>query len=133
MSKTKNKVGRPSIELSDEQILKVEKLAESGLNCDQIANYFGIGETTFHDLKKKNEIISEAYKKGRSAGIEKATGLLWSKMLEGDTTSIIFYLKTQARWSEKNNINVTSDDGSMSPTAIKVTFEQSVARDGKGN
>lgn len=133
MTESKNKVGRPSISLSDEQIKEVAELAESGLNCDQIANYFGIGETTFFELRKKDSRISEAYKKGRSAGLKKATGLLWSKMLDGDTTSIIFYLKTQGRWSEKNNLNIISEDGSMSPNEIKVVFEDTIVHDTKLN
>lgn len=131
MTEFKKKVGRPSICLSDQQIEEVSELAESGLNCEQIANYFGIGETTFFELKKKNNKISEAYKKGRAAGLKKATGLLWSKMLDGDTTSIIFYLKTQGRWSEKNNLNVISEDGSMSPKEIKVVFEDTIVHDTK--
>ena len=77
--------------------------------------------------------VSEAYKKGRSAGIKKATGLLWSKMMDGDTTSIIFYLKTQGRWSEKNNLNVTSEDGSMSPKDFKIVFEETIVRDANSN
>ncbi len=133
MTESKKKVGRPSICFSDEQIKEVAELAESGLNCEQIANYFGISESAFFELKKKDSRISGAYKKGRSAGLKKATGLLWSKMLDGDTTSIIFYLKTQGRWSEKNNLNVTSEDGSMSPKEIKVVFEDTIAHDTKPN
>ena len=31
-------------------------------------------------------------------------------MKDGDTTSIIFYLKTQAGWSDKQEVNVTTKD-----------------------
>lgn len=133
MTESKNKGGRPLTTLNDKQIKEVTELAESGLNCEQIAHYFGMGETTFFELKKRNEKVSEAYKKGKAAGIKKATGLLWSKMMDGDTTSIIFYLKTQARWSEKNNLNVTSEDGSMSPKDFKIVFEETIVRDANSN
>lgn len=53
--------------------------------------------------------------------------------MDGDTTSIIFYLKTQGRWSEKNNLNVTSEDGSMSPKDFKIVFEETIVRDANSN
>lgn len=133
MTESKNKMGRPLTVLSDEQIKEVAELAESGLNCEQIAHYFGMGETTFLELRNRDKKVSVAYKMGRSAGLKKATGLLWRKMLDGDTASIIFYLKTQGRWSEKNNLNVISEDGSMSPKEIKVVFEDAITYDNESH
>jgi hypothetical protein len=133
MTEPKNKGGRPLTTLNDEQIKEVAELAESGLNCEQIADYLKLSERTFRNLKERDSAVFTAYKKGKAAGVKKATNLLWSKMMDGDTTSIIFYLKTQARWSEKNNLNVTSEDGSMSPKDFKIVFEETIARDANPN
>ena len=128
MTKSKNKGGRPSTKLNDEQIKEAEDMAANGMTCEQIANYFGIGETTFLEIRNRDSKVSEAYKKGKAAGVKRVTGMLWEKIQNGDTTSIIFFLKTQAGWSEKNNLNLTSEDGSMSPKAFKVIFEEEKVR-----
>ena len=99
-AKGKNKGGRPPVVLNDEQIKEVEELAAS-MTIQQIADYFGISETTFKSLKNRVSDLSDSYKKGKSKGIKEATNLLWVNMKAGDTTSIIFYLKTQAGWNEK--------------------------------
>jgi aspartate carbamoyltransferase regulatory subunit len=102
MTKTiKNKGGRPSIVLTEEQIKQIEVLALD-MTVEQIADYFSISEKTFHEIKKRQPEVFTAYKKGRANGIKEVTGLLWTNMRAGDTTSILFYLKTQAGWSTEN-------------------------------
>lgn len=99
MTKRKSNAGRHKIVLSENQIKEVEELARD-LTIEQIANYLGIGETTFYEIRKKDSRIQDAYKKGKSGGIKEAVGLLWKSMREGNVASIMFYLKTQARWRE---------------------------------
>lgn len=41
-------------------------------------------------------------------------GALFNKAKGGDTAAMIFWMKTQARWSERQEIDHTSSDGSMS-------------------
>lgn len=99
MTKTmKNKGGRPKIVLTDEQIKEIEGLAQD-MTIEQMANYFGISESTFKRVKTKNLDVLTSYKKGKAKGIKEATSLLWTNMRAGDTTSILFYLKTQAGWT----------------------------------
>jgi hypothetical protein len=45
-------------------------------------------------------------------------GALYHKAMQGDTSAQIFWLKTRAGFSEKNGIDLTSSDGSMTPTFI---------------
>ena len=42
-------------------------------------------------------------------------GALFNRAKSGDTSAMIFWMKTQAGWREKTDINHTSEDGSMTP------------------
>jgi hypothetical protein len=42
-------------------------------------------------------------------------GALFNQAKSGDTSAMIFWMKTQAGWRERKDLNHTSDDGSMSP------------------
>jgi len=97
----KNKGGRPAKVLTEKEIIEVEALA-AYLNCEQIADYFGIDADTFTAIKKRQEEVCRAYKKGKSKSIVSMAKTLIERANSGDTTAIIFYLKTQAGWSTEN-------------------------------
>jgi hypothetical protein len=97
----KKKGGRPKTVFTDEQLIELKDISRN-MTIAQIADYFGMGERTFYEVKAQNPAVAAAYKKGKATGIKDATGLLWTKMREGDTTAIIFYLKTQAGWSTEH-------------------------------
>ena len=42
-------------------------------------------------------------------------GALFKRAKSGDTTAMIFWMKTLAGWRERTDINHTSEDGSMTP------------------
>jgi hypothetical protein len=113
MTKQKNKGGRPLIVFTDKQIAKVKKLS-AYLNCEQIADYFGISHITFQEIRHRQEEVSFAYKKGKAHKIYNYAKKLENKAMgvdeTGDTTSIIFYLKTQAGWSEKQQHEITTKE-----------------------
>ena len=86
--------------LTEEEIKIVEELASRGVARSQIADYLGMSDKTFHTKKQEDERVSTAYKKGRARGAEFVTGKLFERINSGDTTAIIFYLKTQCGWKE---------------------------------
>jgi hypothetical protein len=45
-------------------------------------------------------------------------GALFNKAKTGDTAAMIFWMKTQAGWRERKDLNHTSEDGSMSPNPL---------------
>jgi len=110
--------GRPEIILTDDQIKEVETLA-AVLSTGDIADYFGIGRTTFYALMERNSDISERYKKGRAKAKGAIAGSLIQKARAGELGAQIFYLKTQCGWRETQHLEHTSPDGSMTPTAIE--------------
>jgi len=77
-----------------------------------IAQLLGIDEKT---LRKhyRNELDLSRAKANATIG-----GALFNKAKGGDTAAMIFWMKTQAGWRERSDVNHISEDGSMSPTRI---------------
>lgn len=92
-------MGRPERCLSDAQKAEVETLA-AVLTAQQVADYFGIGRTTFFAMMERGPEIAERYKRGKAKVIGTIAQGLIAKARSGDTASMIFFLKTQAGWRE---------------------------------
>jgi hypothetical protein len=92
-------MARPTKTLTDEQKVEVETLAAL-LSQDQIADYFGIVRNTFRAICERDPEVNERYKRGKAKAIAHVARGLLMKARNGDTTSSIFYLKTQAGWRE---------------------------------
>lgn len=60
----KNKLGRPVIELSDDQIRQVEKLAEIGCTDAEMYGVIGISKGTWRRIKGSDPRVAEAIEKG---------------------------------------------------------------------
>jgi hypothetical protein len=96
-------VARPVIEITKKMITDCEKLASKGLTLEQISHCVGISYDTLNKNKKLLPELNEAIKRGQASGIEQITNALFNKALDGDNTSMIFYLKNrdQANWGER--------------------------------
>lgn len=105
------KRGPQAWEPSPEEIAKIKLYAGLGSTQEQIAAMIG----KCVDTLVKHEAVRKALDEGKAETIAKVAGSLVKKALGGDTASAIFYLKTQAGWREKSDINLTSEDGTMSP------------------
>jgi hypothetical protein len=89
--------------LTDAQKAEVETLA-AVLTAEQVADYFGIGRRTFYSMMERDEEIVARYKWGKARAIGAIAQGLINKARSGDTTSMIFFLKTQAGWRETSRI-----------------------------
>ena len=96
-------MARDVISLTEAQKAEVETLA-AVLSSDQVADYFGIGRTTFYALMRRDPEIAARYKKGKARAIGAIAQGLIAKARSGDTVSMIFYLKTQGGWRETFNL-----------------------------
>lgn len=87
-----------------------------GTTQADIARVIGIDEKT---LRKwyRNELDLAKARANATIG-----GALFNKAKAGDTAAMIFWMKTQAGWREKQDLNHVSEDGSMSPqpTTIQI-------------
>ena len=100
--------GRPLIEFTDTQVAQVEALA-AVLSKKQTADYMGFSETTFREIEGRQEEVSDAYKRGKAKAINRMGQSLVMQAEDGNTSAAIFYLKTQAGWSETDNDQTNSN------------------------
>jgi hypothetical protein len=119
MTEKINKGGRPAITLTEEQIAQTEALG-AVLSIEQIADYFGIGKTTFYAIMERQPEVSERYKRGKAKAISAVAQGLLQQARDGNTTAAMFYLKTQAGWRETQNIDHTTNGESIQPQVIEI-------------
>ena len=96
--------------LTDLEIEQIEKLA-AYLSVEQVADFIGVGRTTFYEIMERQPEVSVRYKAGRAKVVGVIAQSLISKARDGDTASMVFYLKTQAGWKEKSEVEVTGAIG----------------------
>ena len=94
--------------LTDDELDQLRRLAGL-LNVDQVADYFAISRDNFSLMRKEDPEIMQIYNSGRSTTIGKVAQTLVQKALDGDTQSLMFYLKTQGRWTEKLDVEVKGE------------------------
>nr|DAK23383.1 MAG TPA: Sf6 terminase small subunit gp1, octamer, DNA-binding, CAPS buffer.65A [Caudoviricetes sp.] len=119
----KNKGGRPAFVMDDEKLAQIEALG-SVLSIEQIADYFGIGKTTFYRVVERQPEVMERYKRGQAKAIGSVAQSLLTQAREGNLTAAIFYLKTRAGWRETQVVDNVSSDGSMTPKAKEIEMSK---------
>ena len=102
---------------TDRELAQIEALG-SVLSIEQIADYFGIGRTTFYAICERQPETMEHYKRGKAQAIASVSKGLLQQAIKGNLTSAIFYLKTQAGWRETANLNI----GENKDSPLKITI-----------
>ena len=108
MTERKHKEFGARRKLTDDELDQLRRLAGL-LNVDQVADYFAISRDNFEKMRADDPEIMEIYKQGRAGLVGKVAQTLVQKALEGDTQSLMFYLKTQGRWTEKLDVEVKGE------------------------
>ena len=108
MSEREHKEFGAMRKLTDDELDQLRRLAGL-LNVDQVADYFAISRDNFEKMRADDPEIMEIYKQGRAGLVGKVAQTLVQKALEGDTQSLMFYLKTQGRWTEKLDVEVKGE------------------------
>lgn len=78
----------------------VEAMSSYGIPQEDIAKVLEMDEKTLR--KHYRYELDTATAKANSQVAQR----LYTKCLDGDTTSMIFWLKTRAKWSEKNEVDM---------------------------
>jgi hypothetical protein len=102
-------MGRPTLKVTDKDRKQVESLSGFGVPIEQISALTcdGIDVKTLTKYFKK-ELIS-----GKAKANSKVGQTLFQKATGGDTSAMIWWSKTQMRWSESQAINQILTDGAM--------------------
>ena len=108
MSEREHKEFGARRKLTEDELDQLRRLAGL-LNVDQVADYFAISRDNFEKMRADDPEIMEIYKQGRAGLVGKVAQTLVQKALEGDTQSLMFYLKTQGRWTEKLDVEVKGE------------------------
>jgi transcriptional regulator with XRE-family HTH domain len=98
-------------------LAKVEELASNGLTQSQIADYFGVSPSTISAHKKDAEFL-RALNKGKARGIAVIANALFEKAKGGDTTSMIFFLRSRAGWVEPQRIKQEIEHHGTDPSKM---------------
>jgi hypothetical protein len=123
MGKSKGAGGRPKTVITDKELKTIKKAAGRGMTIDQISDLLGIDDSTFYRLKNEDLRVLRAYREGRAKGLSHAYGLLREKMDKGCTQSLHKYIVWFGNVSERQNINLSSEDGTMrTPPTLLVKF-----------
>lgn len=96
---------------SDDEIEKIKLYAGLGSTQKQIAAMIGKSEDTL----VRQPLAKDAFEEGKANTIARVAGSLVKKAMAGDTTSAIFYLKTQGGWKETT---VNQVEGGLSITVL---------------
>lgn len=100
---------------SDEQRRLVESTSGLGLPHEQIAALIGIDDKTLRKHYRKE--LDE----GKAKASSQVAKTLYNKALAGDTTALIWWTKSQMKWSETVKQEVTGAGGEPLQ-GIQVTF-----------
>ena len=93
-------VGKPLIVLNQEQVSRVEELA-SVLTKSQIADYIGVCTNTFRAIEERQPEVARAFNTGKARAIANVATNLIAQAEAGNVTAAMFYLRTQAGWTDK--------------------------------
>jgi len=106
--------GKPSHEPTKQSRELVQLHTIVGTQQSVVSKIIGITEKTLRKHYREELDLSKA-KANATIG-----GALFNKAKAGDTTAIIFWLKTQAGFREIHGVDHRSSDGSMTPSRIEI-------------
>ena len=86
---------------TEKEIEIISTLVGQGMKLEDVAHYFGVGREALAARRKEMPEVDEAIKKGKAKAFAFATGKLFELIRARNPTAIIFYLKTQWGWHDK--------------------------------
>jgi len=66
-------------------------------NVSMVARTLNVSRTTLYNYIKAHATVKQALDEAREKMVDNVESKLYSKALDGDTTSMIFFLKTQGK------------------------------------
>lgn len=120
-------MARPRKDISDDQILEIERMAGYGLSEAQIAHCLDLSPMTFRRNKRTHEAVLSAIQKGKALAEQKIGGRLFDKALDGDLGAIVWWEKTRADRRETIKQEVKSEV-TVNPQDLRAELAERLAR-----
>lgn len=123
MTKTKtgkHPGGRPPHKPTDATRQTVQLHAMVGTRQEVICDILGISLPILHKYYRA-ELDTSREKANAAVG-----GALYKKAMSGDTASMIFWMKTRARWRE--TVDISNEDGSLKPEPVAAAVMAALAK-----
>jgi hypothetical protein len=98
------------IAVTAQDIRQVEVMAGLGMTLKHISLILDISTNTLNRWLALEE-VREAFDRGRAQGALAITKTAYSQAIDGNTTMLIFFLKTQLGWRDTTVIQVPEDSG----------------------
>lgn len=94
-------MSKPRMVFTEEDFIKIERMAAAGLNMRQIASIWDRDERTFRRYYKEYPELTEALKRGRSKANLEIGNIAYKMAKSGNTPAMtMFWLKCRANWKE---------------------------------
>ena len=120
-------MARPQFQPTDEDRALVEQLAAFGIPVESMTLFVKDKAGKSISEKTLRKHFAKELDQGEMKANFKVAQTLFKKAISGDTTSMIFWLKTRARWKESpQRVELTGKDGGPVEQKTTVVDEQQI-------
>lgn len=112
-------MARLKFEPTAEERQKVFQLTAAGFTVEDVARVIYRYGKPISD-KTIRKYFQKELSTARIEAVGTVAARLFKKAIDGDTTAMIFYLKTRGGWKETSVNEITNPDGSLTPTRIEI-------------
>lgn len=122
----KNKGGRPRKDLSDEDFEKLIAMIRIQCTQEELCGVFEMDHKTLdRNIKERGEEgFSHLYKKHQDEGKASLRRAQWKAAQDGNPTMLVWLGKQMLGQTDKQAIEHTSPDGSMSPKGDEAVIDE---------
>ena len=120
-------MARPQFQPTDEDRALVEQLAAFGIPVESMTLFVKDKAGKSISEKTLRKHFAKELDQGELKANVKVAQTLFKKAISGDTTSMIYWLKTRARWKESpQRVELTGKDGGPVEQKTTVVDEQQI-------
>lgn len=120
-------MARPQFQPTDEDRALVEQLAAFGIPVESMTLFVKDKAGKPISERTLRKYFAKELDQGELKANVKVAQTLFKKAISGDTTSMIFWLKTRARWKESpQRVELTGKDGGPVEQKTTVVDEQQI-------
>jgi hypothetical protein len=123
--RTKSTPGnKPHFFITPALLEECELLSGFGMTQQQLWDYFQISRSAWFEYIQQFPELGVAVRRGRMKAISQVAGKLFEAAMAGNVSAMIFYLKTQAGFSER--LHITTPETPSVPTGLLINITDPV-------